>query len=92
MEINLASTIRRLTEPNVKNMVKPLLRGRGNFVSERPVHIHITQYFHTVCAFESFKRARVAVNVISSTDNLNGMDLITDDEKLAIKKVIESYC
>ena len=38
---------------------------------------------------KSFKRARVAVNVISSTDNLNGMDLITDDEKLAIKKVIK---
>ena len=49
---------------------------------------HILQYYHIRCVFKSFQKARVATNVISSMDDIDGFDLIFDDDKITLLKLI----
>jgi ribonuclease P/MRP protein subunit RPP40 len=48
----------------------------------------ILQFFHIECAFESFEKARVATNIITDITELDGVEGITDDEKLQIINLI----
>ena len=41
---------------------------------------HITHFFHVDCAFQSFKRARVKLNIISETGDVDGAEILTSDE------------
>ena len=50
---------------------------------------HILQYYHVECAFESFLRAKVSSNSINNMTELDGIDLITNDEKTRIEKLIQ---
>ena len=50
---------------------------------------HILQYFHVDCTFGSFKKARIAKNVISDTSQLDGADSLNDQEKSLLSELIE---
>ena len=47
------------------------------------------QYHHLKCAFESFKKARVITNVITCMDDINDFDLIKDEDKTHILKLMD---
>ena len=51
--------------------------------------MHILQYHHLKCAFESFKRARVTTNAITCIDDISDFDLIKDDDKVRILNLID---
>ncbi len=51
--------------------------------------IYILQYYHLKCAFDSFRRARVAENAITCMDDINYFDLIQDEDKIRILKLID---
>ena len=51
--------------------------------------IHIVQYYHLNCAFESFHRARIAANAITCMDDIDDFDLIQDEDKIQILKLID---
>ena len=51
-------------------------------------NIHITQFLHTNCAFQSFERARVALNIISDINNIDGIEAITDSDRQTIHDMI----
>ena len=50
---------------------------------------HILRYFHVDCAFGSFKKARIAKNVISDKSQLDGADNLNDQEKSLLSELIE---
>ncbi len=50
---------------------------------------NILQYFHINCVFDSFRRARVRTSVITCMDDISNFDLIMDDDKIAILKLID---
>ena len=50
--------------------------------------IHILRYFHIKCAFESFRKARVATNVIESITDLDGYGKLGDADKTLINELI----
>ena len=43
--------------------------------------INILKYYHLKCAFNSFKNARLAENVITCMDDINDFDLLIDTDK-----------
>ena len=45
---------------------------------------YIFQYFHVKCAFITFERARLITNVITCMDDIRGLDLLKDDDRLRI--------
>ena len=49
----------------------------------------ILRYFHVDCAFVSFKKARIAKNVISDISQLDGADNLNDQEKSLLSELIE---
>ena len=51
---------------------------------------YIFQYLHTQCAFDSFKKARLAVNTITCMDDMDGFELIEDDDRVKILQMIET--
>ena len=51
--------------------------------------IHITKYSHLNCTFVSFKKARTLSNVISSIDDVDGLDQIMDEDRNMVVKMIE---
>ena len=51
---------------------------------------YIFQYLHTQCAFESFKKARLAANTITGIDDIDGFDLINDDDRVLILQMIDN--
>ena len=52
-------------------------------------NIFITKFFHLNCAFESFKRARISSSVITEINDVNGVNLLTEDEQLLLKEFID---
>ena len=52
--------------------------------------VHITQYFHLNCSFTSFKKARTVANVITCMDDVDGVELIDDDDRIKLNNMIES--
>jgi hypothetical protein len=50
--------------------------------------IHIKRYYHVTCAFKLFQRARLAANVISDINQLDGADALSEEEKQLIEKHI----
>ena len=51
-------------------------------------NIHILQYYHLQCIFALFRNARLATNVITNTDEIEGFEHLTVDEKLIISNLI----
>ena len=49
----------------------------------------IYHYFHIDCAFKSFEKAKTTLNTITSMDNINGFELIKDEDKQMILKLME---
>ena len=58
----------------------------GKLVPFKDTHIH--RFYHLVCAFESFKRARLLPNVISKSCEVDGVDILTEAEKAMLEKLI----
>ena len=52
--------------------------------------IHIIQYFHVNCAFESFRKARSASNIIMSINEIEGIENVSPNEKSDIAKLIDT--
>ena len=50
--------------------------------------IHISQYYHVKCAFDSSQNARIASNVITCMDDIEGLELIQDHDRLQILSLI----
>ena len=50
---------------------------------------NIYHYFHVKCAFESFEKARSAVNTITCMDDIMGFDLISDSERIRILQMVD---
>ena len=46
---------------------------------------HILQYYHILCAFTCFKRARVQSSVISESNDIDGIENISDRSDSGIK-------
>jgi DNA ligase-3 len=46
-------------------------------------------WYHAPCMFESLQRARATTKKIEKTEELEGFDLISDDDKDKVKKMIE---
>lgn len=49
----------------------------------------IFQYFHVNCAFETFKKARSAANTITCMDDILGFELIKDEERVYILRLMD---
>ena len=58
----------------------------GKLVAYKTEHI---RYFHVDCAFKSFRRARMVTNVIYHKSELDGFDLIKNEDKSLLKQTIE---
>lgn len=69
-----------------KQIPKDVLRI-GKMVPFRS--IHISQYYHIKCAFDSFQKARVSSNVITCVDDIDGLELIQDYERLQILSLMD---
>ena len=51
--------------------------------------LHILLYFHVKCAFELFRKARLATNVIANINDLDGYGKLGNRDKSLIKELIE---
>ena len=51
--------------------------------------IHILQYYHLKCAFNSFKNGRLAANVITCMDDINVFNLLIDSDKRMILEAMD---
>ena len=49
---------------------------------------HIIQYYHVNCAFESFLKAKLETNVITSINEIDGIESVPIDVKLQIATLI----
>ena len=49
----------------------------------------ILRYMHVGCAFESFKRARIAKNTVTSIEQLDGVDSLNEYERKYIENLIK---
>ena len=52
---------------------------------------HIMENSHVDCAFESFRNARVATNVINDVGELDGFEFINTNDKPRIYKLTENH-
>ena len=50
---------------------------------------HIIQYYHITCAFETFKNAKLASKTLTNINELDGVENITEDERILIGNCIE---
>ena len=67
---------------------KGLLRI-GKLVGYKEKHFY--QYYHLPCAFRSFKKARVAKNMITSLTDLDGVEQLSEDERKYLNQLITEY-
>ena len=51
---------------------------------------YIYQYYHVKCAFSTFEKARCTNNIILSTDEIDGFDLITESDQKLLKEMVNS--
>ena len=49
----------------------------------------IYHYFHINCAFESFEKAKSVRNTITCMEDINGFELIKDEERILILKLMD---
>ena len=61
----------------------------GKLVQFRAKFIH--QNYHVDCLFESFKKARLAKNVISNIDEVDGIDCMKKSDIETIKSLIANF-
>ncbi len=50
---------------------------------------YYNQYRHVICAFRAFRRARVACNVISCENEIDGFHNISNEDQAFVKNLIE---
>ena len=61
----------------------------GKLVPFKAKYIH--QNYHLQCLFQTFSKARVAKNVISSLDEVDGLDNIKKEDKTMINELIRNF-
>ncbi|MEO2160790.1 MAG: endonuclease/exonuclease/phosphatase family protein, partial [bacterium] len=72
-----------------KKCSKLITKGKLRIGKSVPFKVgNIFQYFHIDCVFESFRKARQVANVITSTSEIDGFELITNEEKTRITTLI----
>ena len=49
----------------------------------------IFQYFHPQCAFHSFEKAKLEANTITCMDEMDGFDLVKDDDRIKILQMMD---
>ena len=49
----------------------------------------IIQYYHVKCSFDSFEKTRNVSNIITCTDDIDGFDLISDEDRIRILKLMD---
>ena len=52
---------------------------------------HFYHFYHLPCAFHSFKKARIAKNVITSLTDLDGAEQLTENERNYLNQLIKEY-
>ena len=68
---------------------KAILKGEVRICKSVPYKsIYIQRFFHVKCAFEVFKRARIAENVVSEIIQLDGVEVLSEEEKHSILQFI----
>ena len=75
-----------------KQCKKPISKGEvriGEPVQYKAKYIH--QYYHVDCVFHHFKKVRLAKNVLSNIDKLEGTEDITTAEKRMIEDRISEF-
>ena len=50
--------------------------------------VHIIQYFHVNYAFDSFQKARISANVISNTEDIDGINAFLEEDNLRIGRLV----
>ena len=87
--IEYASTARSACKKCKLKVEKGVLRI-GKLVSN-PFHEDDTMkaWYHAPCMFDSLQRARATTKKIERTDELEGFDIIRDEDKDKVKKMIE---
>ena len=69
-----------------KNILKGELRiGKSAWFKAKSIY----HYFHVKCAFESFEKARSVANTISCMDDISGFELIKDEDRIFILKLMD---
>ena len=69
-----------------KSIPKDILRiGKNAMFKEK----HIIQYYHITCVFETFKNAKLASKTLTNINELDGVENITEDERILIGNCIE---
>ena len=51
----------------------------------------IYHYFHVECAFRSFEKAKSTLNTITCMDNINGFELIENEDKQLITRLVDKF-
>ena len=51
----------------------------------------IYHYFHVECAFRSFEKAKSTLNTITCMDNINGFELIENEDKQLITRLVHKF-
>ena len=69
-----------------KNILKGELRiGKSAWFKAKSIF----QYFHANCAFESFEKARSVANTIACMDDMPGLELIKDEDRIFILNLMD---
>ena len=50
---------------------------------------YIYQYYHVACAFASFKKAKTLASTITCTEDIGGLELISDDDRAEIHQLVD---
>ena len=69
-----------------KNILQGELRiGRSAKLKGKDIY----HYFHVICAFRLFEKSRSAANTITCMDDIMGFDLIKDEERMDILRLMD---
>ena len=80
---------RNWAQQSVKNAKKNVPKGELRIGKRVPFKVvHIIQYFHVNCAFASFQKARISTNVISNTEDIDGINAILEEDNLRIGRLV----
>ena len=84
-----ALTTIRGTSKHCKNIIMKGCLRIGKYVWFK--NKHILNFFHVKCAFTMFRKARLASNVISNVDEIDGFNIITPEEQSLVKGHISHF-
>ena len=69
-----------------KHILKDVLRiGKSALFKTKIIY----QFYHITCAFNLFKSARVVTNVITSVEDIDGVNMISDEDRMKITQMVD---